>query len=100
MINKIYNLILKAGYLLSERINVRADLILHFTVSFIICSILMILFSGSLVAPGITLILGIGKEIYDNYKSQPTGFDGKDLFADLLGISVSYLILEVLLLIF
>lgn len=100
MINKIFNLILRAGNFLSEKINIRIDLILHFSISFILCSLLMIICSGSLLAPGITILIGIGKEIYDIYKPQPTGFSGKDLFADFLGISTGYLISNIILLIF
>lgn len=102
MINKIFNLIVKAGNFLSNKLNVRGDLILHFIASFIICTIFMIILpkSLSLIAPGITLLVGIGKEIYDKFKTQPTGFDVKDLFADFLGMASSYLILDFILLFF
>lgn len=33
----------------------------------------------------ISSVVFIGKEIYDKYKPQPTGFDKADLFCDYLG---------------
>ena len=36
----------------------------------------------------IATIIFIGKEIYDIYKPNPTGFDIKDLLADYTGFSI------------
>ena len=93
---------IKAGDLLSKKLNVRGDLILHFGVSFLICSILMLLFPKTLIllAPGLTFLVGVGKEIYDKFKPQPTGIDYKDLFEDFLGLASSYTIISVILLFF
>ena len=70
-----------------NKIGIRADLLLHFEVSALICLLLCILLQ-SWVAGLITLAIGIGKEIYDEYKPNATGFDLWDLLADLIGILV------------
>lgn len=64
---------------------IRADLFKHFIASALICLILVI-FLPTWVAGLITLGIGIGKEIYDKYKPNPTGFDIVDLVADVIGI--------------
>lgn len=68
-----------------NKIGIRADLLLHFEVSALIC-LLLCIFLPSWVAGLITLAIGIIKEIYDKYKA--TGFDLWDLLADLIGILV------------
>lgn len=68
-----------------NKIGIRADLLLHFEVSVLIC-LLLCIFLPSWVAGVITLAVGIGKEIYDKYYT--TGFDLWDLLADLIGILV------------
>ena len=70
-----------------NKIGIRADLLLHFEVSALIC-LLLCIFLPSWVAGLITLAIGIIKEIYDKYKPNATGFDLWDLLADLLGILV------------
>lgn len=99
MINKIYKLILKIGSIVSEKIKVRPDLVLHFILSFMISFVLLLLIKNPIIPIGITLLVGIGKEIYDVYKTNPTGFDLKDLLADSLGIISSYLIKSLIFLI-
>ena len=44
-------------------------------------------------------VLFIGKEIYDKYKQNPTGFDKVDLFADYLGWGIGVWISSVLIVI-
>ncbi len=99
MINKLYRSLLKIGNVISEKIKVRPDLCLHFIVSFMISFILFLLIKNPILPIGITLLIGIGKEIYDVYKTNPTGFDLKDLLADSLGIFSSYLIKKLIFLI-
>lgn len=70
-----------------NKIGIRADLLLHFEVSALIC-LLLCLVLPTWVAGLITLVISIGKKIYDIYKPNATGFDSWDLFADLLGILV------------
>ena len=68
-----------------NKIGIRADLLLHFEVSALIC-LLLCIFLSSWAAGLITLAIGIGKEIYDKYKA--SGFDLWDLLADLIGVLV------------
>ncbi len=70
-----------------NKIGIRADLLLQFEVSALIC-LLLCIFIPSWVAGLITLAIGIIKEIYDKHKPNATGFDLWDLLADLLGILV------------
>ena len=41
---------------------------------------------------GVTMAVSIGKEIYDCYKTNPTGFSLGDLMADLLGVIVGMVV--------
>ena len=68
-----------------NKIGIRADLLLHFEVSALIC-LLLCIFLPSWAAGLITLAIGIIKEIYDKHKA--SGFDLWDLLADLIGILV------------
>lgn len=70
---------------ISEWLNVRSDLILHFIVSAVIMLCLTFIVPNW-VAAVITLLIGIMKELYDCVKPNPTGFDKLDIVADILGI--------------
>lgn len=81
------NTVLNINKKIVNKTGIRADLLLHFEVSALIC-LLLCLVLPTWTAGLITLVIGIGKEIYDIYKPNATGFDSWDLFADLLGILV------------
>lgn len=81
------NSVLNINNYIVNKIGIRADLLLHFEVSALICLILTI-FVPAWVAGIITLGIGIIKEIYDVFKPLPTGFDIIDLIADILGILI------------
>ena len=70
---------------ISEWLNVRSDLILHFIVSAVIMLCLTFIVPNW-VAAIITFLIGIMKELYDRVKPIPTGFDKLDILADILGI--------------
>ena len=59
------------------------DKIAHFAVSFMLTCILSV-FVNIYLASLIVLLVGIGKEIYDNYKRG--GYSWKDILADIGGI--------------
>lgn len=61
---------------------------MHFAYSATIMNILRTCCVPVLIAAGVTLLIGISKEIYDS--TQPGNkFDWDDLMADILGILVS-----------
>lgn len=78
------NTVSNINNIIVNKTGIRADLLLHFEVSALIC-LLLCLVLPTWIAGLITLVIGIGKEIYD---TNATGFDIWDLFADLLGILV------------
>jgi len=45
--------------------------------------------NGIIIANAITALFWIGKEIYDCFKPNPTGFSWGDLLADLIGMIVA-----------
>ena len=92
MINKIMTFI----GLISEKLNIRTDLILHFLVSFGISLFLGITSLSIFWIAAITLSIGIAKEVYDIFKPNATGFDLKDLLADSLGITLGCIIISLL----
>ena len=67
------------------------DKIYHFSVGLVLALIGMVFLSLYLVII-LGLVVFIGKEIYDTYKSSPTGFSGWDLLADGVGFVVGVLI--------
>lgn len=66
------------------------DKYLHFTVM-MVTSLLLCLLIMPIWALAICVIISVGKEVYDCYKENPTGFDLDDLIADLFGILVGML---------
>lgn len=66
----------------------RLDLVTHCAVCFGI-TLALLPFTGLAWAAFIVLLIGVGKETYDCYKPQPTGFDMSDLAADVVGILIA-----------
>lgn len=81
------NLVSNINNRIVNKIGIRADLLLHFEVSALIC-LLLTIFLPTWIAGLITLVIGLGKEIYDIYKPNATGFDILDLIFDIIGILV------------
>lgn len=84
---KIY----KTAIILAKFLHIPSDKLLHFTCSAII-TFICLLFTPKLIAGSIALGVGIGKEIYNCYKKNPTGWSWGDLLADGLGIIVILLV--------
>ena len=66
-------------------LGVPSDKVLHFLCSAIIMGLCSVFFNPMLSC-FVTLAIGLLKELYDCHKSNPTGWDWKDLLADVLGI--------------
>ena len=66
---------------------IRHDLILHFMVGLAFGLLYLIL--PILHTVLIASVIFIGKEVWDKYKPQPTGFDLLDLLADYIGLTIS-----------
>lgn len=64
-----------------------SDKLLHFVCAMVLMIVLSVL-TNMCVGYGITMAICIGKEIWDVYKPNPTGFSLGDFLADLLGIVV------------
>ncbi len=81
--------LLKIATRLSSKIGVRGDYILHFMVglAFGLLYLILSLLHTVLIAS----VVFIGKEVWDKYKPNPTGFDWLDLIADYLGLTISIL---------
>lgn len=64
-------------------------------------NLIIVMFLGGLVNPIIGVIvavlLSIGKEVYDEYRPNGTGWDWNDLVADLIGILLGLFAIFVLL---
>lgn len=70
------------------------DKLKHFGVSFLLMILFGLLF-GAMIGTIITLTIGILKEVYDKYIGM-TGFDWKDIQADLGGILLGLFCLSIL----
>ena len=93
--------ILKFISKLAKTLGIRSDLILHLLVSFVICFGISVFSLGSFgLSVGITMIIGVGKEIYDVFKKNPTGFDIYDLFFDGFGSILGFIVSKIILSIF
>lgn len=68
------------------------DKIYHITVNFIIVLILGVLF-GPAIGLASSIIVSLGKEIYDEYRPNGTGWDWKDLLADLIGMIIGLFVI-------
>ena len=75
-------------------LNNYSDKLLHFLVNAII--VLAFSYINVILAVVVACIISIFKEIYDKYKSSSTGFDVKDLIADLTGIVTSLIYLLII----
>lgn len=71
---------------LATFLHLPSDKVLHFLCSAIIM-VLCSTFFNPILSCFITLAIGLLKELYDCHKPNPTGWDWKDLLADLLGIA-------------
>lgn len=67
------------------------DKILHFVVMAAISATLFFAINPC-VAFALCLAISIGKEVYDCFKKNPTGFDLWDLAADMVGVLCGYII--------
>ena len=76
---------------LSKKIGLRGDYILHFGVGLALGLPYLIL--PLLYTVLIASVIFIGKEVYDKYKPNPTGFDWLDLAADYSGLTISIFII-------
>lgn len=68
-----------------EVLGIQHDKFLHFLFSFLISLLLGLELNGSFLALVLTIIIGIGKEIYDVAIKNLTKFDINDLAFDSLG---------------
>lgn len=68
------------------------DKMLHFICSFLITVIFGLLF-GSLIGLAAGLCAALLKETYDEYKEEGTGWDWKDVSADVIGIIIALILL-------
>lgn len=84
--------ILKFVARMASKLNIRTDLLLHLLVSMIIAFSIGVITKSSFLTVSITLFIGLGKEIYDMFKENPTGFDIKDLLFDGLGCMIGFLL--------
>lgn len=96
MIKKILNNLILFIYKASEKYNftkfIGIDKVLHFTFSFIICASISLLLGVFevpvlyifLISFGAGMCIGVGKEFGD-YFNPNSGWDNKDLVADLVG---------------
>lgn len=66
---------------------ITTDKYLHFGVSAAL-ALCACCFAPVWVSILIVATIGVAKEVYDIFKTNPTGFDYKDLIADAIGIAV------------
>lgn len=76
---------------ISKITRIRIDYILHFEVGLALGLPYLIL--PLLYTVLIASVIFIGKEVYDKYKPNPTGFDWLDLAADYSGLTISIFII-------
>jgi predicted membrane chloride channel (bestrophin family) len=88
MMEKI-NILIKQ---LAEKLGIMTDKVLHCIVSLIIAFVFGLIFNGSVISMILTMLIGVGKEIFDTKKENPTGFDVNDLAFDSLGCILGYFI--------
>lgn len=88
MMEKINKLVKR----LAEKLGIMTDKVLHCIVSIVIAFFFGLVLNGSVFSIIITMLIGVGKEIFDTKKENPTGFDVNDLAFDSLGCIIGYLI--------
>lgn len=74
------------------KILVSNDKLLHFLIN-LFSTILFGLIFGIMYGISISLLISIGKELYDKFRPNGTGWDWKDIIADLIGIILGILII-------
>lgn len=81
----------QAANWLSKKTGVRSDYILHFGGGLIfgLPYLILPLLHTVLIAS----VVFIGKEVWDKYKPNPTGFDWLDLVVDYLGLTILILMI-------
>lgn len=67
------------------------DKIYHIIINFIIVLFLGVIFEPT-VGLTVALIVSLGKEAYDEYKPESTGWNWEDLLADVIGMVIGLLI--------
>ena len=72
----------------------RPDIKLHFMVGLALGLLYLVL--SLLFTVLIASVIFIGKEVWDKYKPQPTGFDWFDLLADYIGLTISIFVIWIL----
>lgn len=88
MMDKLVKLVQRPA----EKLGITADHFLHMFVSFMIAFVFGVVFSSSIWVLVGTMLIGVGKEIYDTKKEVPSGFDVNDLAFDSLGAVVGLLL--------
>ena len=83
LVMKVYRWVVK----LSSTLHLPSDKVLHFLCSALIMAVCSI-FLNLTLSCFITIAVGLLKELYDCHKPNPTGWDWRDLLADLLGMVV------------
>ena len=71
------------------------DKIYHFSVSFLLMLVFYFLTKDANKSAILTILIGIGKEIYDTKKKKPTGFSFYDIIADGAGILTALMLLKI-----
>ena len=72
----------------------RPNIKLHFLVGLALGLLYLVL--SLLFTVLIASVIFIGKEVWDKYKPQPTGFDWLDLLADYIGLTISIFVIWIL----
>ena len=67
------------------------DKIAHFLASFVLFFFFLLLSYGALASVYLTILIGIVKELFDNYVKK-TYFDIEDLAFDIVGVMTAFLI--------
>lgn len=92
-ISKIESKIVNLLSNFAKKFNVETDKFAHLVCAFGITLVLGIIFNLS-IAVIITSIISVGKEIYDIYKPNPSGFSVDDIKFDIFGMFIAILILS------
>ena len=85
--SKLKTKILRWVVRVATLLGIPSDKLLHF-----LCSAIIMALCSSVMNPTLscltTTAIGLLKELYDCHKPNPTGWDWRDLLADLLGMAV------------
>ena len=83
LVFRLYRWVVK----LATYLHLPSDKVLHFLCSLAI-TIVIGLFLNPLLTTFVAFCVGIGKELYDCIKPNPSGWDWNDLLADTIGVIV------------